>query len=158
MRLPTRQSAAAFCARASVILGIAFAVGLLTSRFARADTATIFSTSAIHGTDGRRIYEAICQGCHMADARGAVGAGSYPALAQNRKLISRQFMALTVLAGRGNMPAFGVKHAIGFLGSPATLSDEQIAAVVNYVRTHFGNHFADSITAAEVTALDQDIR
>ena len=53
------------------------------------------------------------------------------------------------------MPAFGVKHAIGFVGPPATLSNAQIAAVVNYVRTNFGNQYRDRITAAEVAALDQ---
>jgi mono/diheme cytochrome c family protein len=65
-------------------------------------------------------------------------------------------MALTVLKGRRNMPAFGVKHAIGFNGPAATLSSAQIAAVVNYVRTHFGNHYKDVLTAGEVAALDED--
>ena len=32
---------------------------------------------------GEAIYKGICQGCHMADARGASGAGAYPALAGN---------------------------------------------------------------------------
>jgi mono/diheme cytochrome c family protein len=53
------------------------------------------------------------------------------------------------------MPAFGAKHAIGFGGPPATLTEEQIAAVINYIRTHFGNRYIDSITASEVAALDQ---
>jgi mono/diheme cytochrome c family protein len=53
------------------------------------------------------------------------------------------------------MPAFGAKHAIGFGGPPATLTEAQIAAVINYVRTHFGNRYPDPITAAEVAALDQ---
>ena len=54
------------------------------------------------------------------------------------------------------MPAFGAKYAIGFGGPPATLTEEQIASVVNYVRSHFGNHYTDLITAAEIRALDQD--
>jgi mono/diheme cytochrome c family protein len=33
------------------------------------------------------------------------------------------------------------------------LTDEQVAGVINFVRTHFGNHYTDSITAAEVTAM-----
>jgi mono/diheme cytochrome c family protein len=70
-------------------------------------------------------------------------------------LASRQFMALTLINGRRNMPAFGAKHAVGFGGTPASLSSAQIAAVVNYVRTNFGNHFKDAITPAEVTALDR---
>jgi mono/diheme cytochrome c family protein len=91
----------------------------------------------------------------MPDARGAVGAGRYPALAQDRTLVSRQYMALTILKGRRNMPAFGAKHAIGFGAPPAVLSEAQIAAVINYVRTHFGNRYTDPITAAEVAALEQ---
>jgi mono/diheme cytochrome c family protein len=31
--------------------------------------------------DGEAIYKGVCQGCHMPDAKGAVGAGAYPALA-----------------------------------------------------------------------------
>jgi len=91
----------------------------------------------------------------MPDAGGAVGAGRYPALAKDPTLVSRQFMALTILMGRRNMPAFGARHAIGFGGPPAVLSDAQIASVINYVRSHFGNHYQDQITAAEVNALDQ---
>ena len=56
-----------------------------------------------------------------------------------------------MLGGRGNMPAFGAKHGAGAMFfSPPALSDEQIAAVINYVRTHFGNHYADPINAAQV--------
>jgi mono/diheme cytochrome c family protein len=62
------------------------------------------------------------------------------------------------LMGRRNMPAFGAKHAIGFAGPPVVLSEAQIAEVINYVRTNFGNHYADPITAAEVAALDQKTR
>jgi mono/diheme cytochrome c family protein len=67
-------------------------------------------------------------------------------------------MALTILVGRRNMPAFGAKHAVGFGGPPVTLTEAQIAAVINYIRTNFGNHYTDSITEAEVIALDRKMR
>ena len=35
---------------------------------------------------GEALYKNICQGCHMPNAQGAVGAGMYPALAKNPKL------------------------------------------------------------------------
>jgi len=110
------------------------------------------------GAEGKQIYERICQGCHMPDAKGAIGAGKYPALAGDPALASRQFMALTVLNGRRNMPAFGSKHAVGFGGPGATLSDAEIAAVINYVRANFGNHFTDAISPEEVSALDQSAK
>jgi mono/diheme cytochrome c family protein len=33
------------------------------------------------------------------------------------------------------------------------MSDQQIAAVANYVRTNLGNDYKDALTAAEVKAL-----
>ncbi len=123
-----------------------------------ADTAGILNPAPFNTTDGQQIYEHVCRGCHMQDARGAVGAGHYPALAKDSALVSRQYMALTILTGRRNMPAFGAGHAIGFGGPPAVLSEAQIAAVINYVRSHFGNHYKDQITEAEVKAIDQSAR
>jgi mono/diheme cytochrome c family protein len=142
---------------AGVTFLLVLGVVVLVAAPARADTAGIFDRATLNTTDGRQIFAQICQGCHMQDGRGAVGAGHYPALANNRTLASRQYMALTILTGRRNMPAFSAKRAIGFGGPPATLSEEQIAAVINYVRTHFGNRYTDSITAAEVATLDQSL-
>lgn len=91
---------------------------------------------------GAMLYRAICQGCHMPDARGAQGAGTYPALAGNPKLASAAYPALTVLQGRHGMPPFA-----------DSLSDEQIADVVNYVRSHFGNDFSDTLTPGDIARL-----
>src|SRR5260221_9863729 len=87
---------------------------------------------------GEALYADICQGCHMPEGVGAVGAGAYPALARNPKLASAGYPLTLVVNGRNGMPAFG-----------ALLTDQQVAAVVNYVRTHFGNQFADDVTAAD---------
>jgi mono/diheme cytochrome c family protein len=150
------MTAALLCS--GIALGLAGMSALLIESPARADSAEFPDPKPLQAMDGRQIYQNICQGCHMADGGGAVGAGHYPALAKDPTLVSRQYMALTILSGRRNMPAFGVKHAIGFGGPPVTLTEAQIAAVINYVRTNFGNHYKDSITAAEVVALDQKTR
>jgi mono/diheme cytochrome c family protein len=92
-------------------------------------------------TDGKKLYESICQGCHMPDAKGAQGAGMYPALAANPKLASAAYPVYVVLNGLRGMPKFG-----------AWLNDGQIAAVVNFVITHFGNAAAMPATAEEVKA------
>ena len=75
-------------------------------------------------------------------SRGAKGAGEYPALAANPKLAAKQFPAARVLAGYANMPSFA-----------GNLSDAQIAAVVNYVRTNFDNHYTDTLSADDVAAM-----
>jgi mono/diheme cytochrome c family protein len=145
MKFPARS--------ALVAIVITLAIAYLP---AWSNDAGIMNAAVLDTTDGQKIFEEVCQGCHMNGARGAEGAGHYPALANDPTLASREYMALTILKGRRNMPAFGEKHAIGFGGPPATLSEEQIAAVINYVRSHFGNNYTDKITAADVHALDQD--
>lgn len=90
---------------------------------------------------GESLYEGICQGCHMPDAKGASGAGAYPALANNGRLAAAIYPVTVVVNGQRAMPNFG-----------GDLSDDQIAAVLNYVRTHFGNHYRDVITPAVVAA------
>jgi mono/diheme cytochrome c family protein len=92
-------------------------------------------------TTGEGLYADLCQGCHMPGGVGAVGAGAYPALAGNPRLAAAGYPLALVITGRSGMPPFG-----------DLLSDQQAAAVVNYVRTHFGNHFADEVTAADVQA------
>jgi mono/diheme cytochrome c family protein len=149
---------AASCLGAGLVFWLALTAIALIDMPVQADSASIFDPASLNTNDGRQVFERICQGCHMQNGQGAVGAGHYPALASDRTLASRQYMALTILMGRRNMPAFGAKHAIGFGGPPATLTNEQIAAVINYVRTNFGNRYTDSITAAEVAALDKTLR
>jgi mono/diheme cytochrome c family protein len=149
---------AARCLRAGVALCLALAATEIVDAPARAATVGIFDPTTLSTTDGRQIYEQICQGCHMPGGRGAAGAGEYPALARDPALASRQYVALTILMGRRNMPAFGAKHAKGFISPPLTLNEDQIASVINYVRTHFGNRYTDLITAAEIAALDQGTR
>ena len=127
---------------------------LLATSSALAQSAGIFDSASLSTTDGQQIYQRICQGCHQSDARGAIGAGTFPALAENPNLAAPSYVALTILNGRRNMPAFGAGHAIAFAGAPVTLSALQIAAVINFVRTHFGNHYRDSITPAEVVKLE----
>ena len=91
--------------------------------------------------DGGVIYRTVCQGCHMVYAQGAVGAGAYPALANDPKLAVAGYPVLVVINGSKGMPPFG-----------KLLDDEQVAAVVNYIRSHFGNSCPDSVSPADVTS------
>jgi mono/diheme cytochrome c family protein len=88
---------------------------------------------------GEALYKGICQDCHMPDGRGAEGAGHYPALAKNPKLAEAGYPLTVVTNGLKSMPAFG-----------GALSDQQIADVVNYVRSHFGNTYKDKLKPEDV--------
>jgi cytochrome c5 len=90
---------------------------------------------------GEELFANVCQGCHMPGGMGATGAGSYPPLAGNRNLESSGYPIFLVVNGRRGMPPFG-----------DMMTDDQIAAVVNYLRTHFGNSYEDRVTAKDVRA------
>lgn len=90
---------------------------------------------------GEELFANVCQGCHMLGGTGAVGAGAYPALASNKNLEASGYPIELVVNGRRGMPPFG-----------KMMTDDQIAAVVNYVRTHFGNNYPDMVAAADVKA------
>lgn len=89
--------------------------------------------------DGAELYAQSCQGCHMPQGEGAQGAGMYPALANNPLLSSPGGPTYVVLQGLRGMPSFD-----------SYLDDEQVAAVVNYVISHFGNKATERITPQEV--------
>jgi mono/diheme cytochrome c family protein len=127
-------------------------VGAATAGWA--DDSGVAPTAAGSKLSGAEIYGHICQACHMPQAQGAVGAGHYPKLAGDPALVSWQYAALTVLNGKNGMPAFGLPaDQYEFVFGAVYLSDAQVAQVVNYVRSHFGNKWKGSVTAAQVAAL-----
>jgi mono/diheme cytochrome c family protein len=77
-----------------------------------------------------------CAACHQRTGQGVPGA--FPALAGNPFVQGpHDELAATVLLGRGGMPAYANE-----------LTDEQLAAVLTYLRGAWGN------TAAPVTTED----
>jgi mono/diheme cytochrome c family protein len=91
---------------------------------------------------GAALYANVCQACHMPDGKGATGAGTYPALAGDSNLAAGGYPVAVVVSGLHGMPPVG-----------EMMDDDQVAAVVNYVRTHFGNNYRDAVTAADVKAV-----
>ncbi len=91
---------------------------------------------------GADLFRNVCAGCHQPDAKGAVGAGAHPSLVADKKLVSSNFMLAVLLDGLKGMPPVG-----------DMMSDPQVADVINYVRTHFGNSYMDPVSAADVAAV-----
>lgn len=135
-------------------LAAAFLFGGISVAHAQSSDSVLYTRDTLKNANGEAIFHNVCQGCHMPDAKGAIGAGTYPALAGNPKLASAQYMAAVILFGRHDMPSFVTKPSAGesFAGG-TMLTDAQIADVINYVRTHFGNHYTDSITADDIKAM-----
>lgn len=102
--------------------------------------------------DGAQIFAAQCVACHQAGGTGL--AGVFPPLAASEWVLAKEAVPITILlhgisgklsvkntAYNGAMPAFGAK-----------LGDSEIAAVLTYVRTSFGNS-AGKVDAAMVQAV-----
>lgn len=96
-----------------------------------------------HPMTGAEVYQQVCQACHMADARGATGAGTILPLANNPKLGVAAYPITVIIRGKGAMPWLD-----------DVLTPDQIAKAIGYVRTHFGNTYPEPVTAAEVTQLE----
>jgi mono/diheme cytochrome c family protein len=131
------------------LLAACLAIAPALASLAQVPADSVFSVAAggrsasFPSGDGKVIYEHICQSCHMADGKGGkLTPAVYPALAGNVRLAARAYPAMMVVNGLGAMPAFG-----------AMLNDEQVVAVVNYLRGNFGNTYADALTASEVRSL-----
>ncbi|HEY4275684.1 MAG TPA: cytochrome c [Rhizomicrobium sp.] len=123
-------------------VGVALIVGMSLSSAAFAQGAGAGGgRGGFTEQGGEAIFKNVCQGCHMPNAQGAVGAGMYPALAKNPKLEVAGYPISVVVNGQKAMPALG-----------GMFSDQQVADVVNYIRTHFGNNYKDKATAADVKA------
>ena len=90
---------------------------------------------------GAALFASVCAGCHQPNGEGAVGAGAYPALADNKEVASADYLITLMLKGQGGMPPVG-----------EMMSDQQVADVVNYLRTHFGNAYGEGVSPADVEA------
>jgi mono/diheme cytochrome c family protein len=88
------------------------------------------------GTDGKNLFAQNCAACHQPGGKGIPGA--FPALAGNAFVQGTPSdVAAVLLKGRGGMPDFS-----------ASLDDGEIAQVLTYVRSSWGNG------AAPVTEQD----
>lgn len=125
-------------------LNIAVALTLAfcpVATFAQSDADMMFANpSRLTQTEGKDIYGAVCAGCHMPKGEGAIGAGRYPPLANNENLEAAGYPIYLIIHGQKAMPPLG-----------GILNDEQIAAVVEYIRTNLGNNYTDPVTVQEVT-------
>ncbi len=90
---------------------------------------------------GREIYRNICQGCHQPDGRGQDRIA--PALVGSVLALARADIPARILLSGKEGPT-GLMPPIG-----STIDDEQIAAVLTYVRREWGQA-GDPVSAAAV--------
>ena len=97
---------------------------------------------------GAQLYIDNCSGCHQASGRGI--AGAFPPLAANGVVVAADPNNVIKVINRG------VKARAGFIAMPAfatELTDQQVADIVNFVRTSWGNRAAPNATSALVARM-----
>ena len=94
-----------------------------------AASLTLVACAPPQEQSAQQIYQQNCAGCHGDEGGGGVG----PALAGNRALEDAAQTTNRIVNGGGGMPAYGGR-----------LSEEQISAVVTYIRTSWGNDYGQA--------------
>jgi mono/diheme cytochrome c family protein len=115
-----------------------FAMRLRSSVFLLASALAPLAALA-QPPDGRAVFNAQCTACHQPDGKGVPG--QFPPLAGNTDIfLARDFPARVVLfgmSGKITVKDQVIDGAMPPLGD--ILKDDEIAAVVNFVRGGFGN-------------------
>jgi len=122
-----------------------------TSSAAAAPAADAVADQA--GSDeGERVYGTVCVTCHQADGAGI--APAFPPLAGSAVATGDAEVPIKiVLSGlTGEMTRGGTTFNGMMTPWASALSDAEIAAVLTYVRSNFGNS-ADAVTEAQVAGV-----
>lgn len=97
---------------------------------------------------GKDVYSTYCVACHQADGKGLETV--FPPLAKSDYLLADKKRSIKQVIHGANDPITvnGVKYTTPMMGF-GSLSDEQIADVLNYVRNSWGNK-GDIVKTEEV--------
>jgi len=100
---------------------------------------------------GQAIYESLCLNCHQASGQGLTGV--YPPLAKSEWVAGNPeaLIKLTIHGLAGPTKVLGKDYGLVPM-PPMGLDDQQLADVLTYVRTAFGNS-APAVTTSEVKAI-----
>jgi len=103
-------------------------------------------------SDGARVYITNCSSCHQLDGRGVPGA--FPPLAGNPTATGDPARAIAIVKGgsRGKIRVRGRSYDGVMPAWQGLISDEDIAAVVTYIRGAWNNG-APPVSAAGVKAI-----
>jgi mono/diheme cytochrome c family protein len=120
-----------------------------------------FSISAIAAPqpqDGAALYKR-CAACHLPTGKGIPGA--FPPLAADvvaraQAAEGRKYLGLVIIKGVSGPLLVEGKTYRGVMPAQASLSDEDVAALLNYVVTKVAKGKATEFTASEIAAFRKD--
>jgi len=101
--------------------------------------------------DGKKLYSENCLSCHQEDG-GGVTSMNPPLIKTSYVLGDKSEIVKIVLKGFGEKVKIQGKYYSNIMPSLSYLKDDQIAAILTYVRSHFENT-ASAISAEEVKEI-----
>lgn len=112
--------------------------------------STVAEAAAVGGADGRAVFMRSCVTCHQQNAEGIQGA--FPPLAENPVVTGDKARLIRLVLHGLSGPVMVKGQRYNNVMPPwKSLTDAEMAAVLTFVRSNFGNA-ADAVTAAEVAA------
>jgi mono/diheme cytochrome c family protein len=111
------------------------------------------SGAAAAAAQGKKVYETVCGICHNPDGMGKPNQA--PPLAGSEWVTTAGFHRLAqipLLGLSGNIQVAGKDWNLNMAPMGAALSDADLAAVLTYIRTSWGNK-AGAVTADDVKAI-----
>jgi len=98
---------------------------------------------------GKAVYDKYCLACHLADGSGI--AGMFPPLTPNPYVNDKNKIIDVVLNGMSGKIEVNGETYNNFMVPHSHLTDEELANVISYVRTSFGNEL-EPVTKEEINA------
>ncbi len=122
------------------------------SNGANASASAAAANNPASASDGATVYLADCSSCHQADGQGVPGA--FPPLAGNPVVTGNPVAAIAIV--KDGLDGRLVVNHVAYSGIMPNwnrqISDDQIAAVVTYIRSAWNNR-AGGVTAGEVHSV-----
>ncbi|MBV8601899.1 MAG: cytochrome c [Candidatus Eremiobacteraeota bacterium] len=130
---------------AALTVAVAFCLGTAAFQFTRPANAAAES--------GKALYESRCASCHQPDGKGVPG--TFPPLAGNKDETAANPSRVIGIVKHGlntELVVNGKKYPGGMPAWKGQLTDAEIAAILTYIRSSWGNK-ASAVTEKQVAAV-----
>lgn len=137
------------------------AILLISCNDSSNSSSTNTSTSATTTTEntaypeGKKIYQKTCIVCHQSTGEGMMG--TYPPLANSDYLLANKYRGMHQVL-KGSSTAITVNgNTYNGVMPPQSLSDEEVAQVLNYIYHSWGNN-AFTLSASDVKSVRDSLK
>ena len=107
--------------------------------------------------EGKRVFDTICALCHGPDGAGKPGTAPPLAGSEWAQGSPNRMIRIPLVGLNGPITVKGQQYNLSMAAMGAALSPEDLAAVLTYIRSSFGNK-ASAITPEQVSAIKTELK